>query len=299
MSDKELLIVDVNADSLDGISNIIPEQIAAQIKNNEAYAFAAIEDDATVGVMSMEFDEANAVLNILDIYTVEDNRRNGIAGTLLLETIDNINEQMDYSLNYAMAAFEERNTDAMAFFTALGFETVTEMNSFKTTYTLENIRKSLLMEKQYKLDSEYHMLAFEDIDNIRYRAIRHTIAKSGGYYDMDFAVDMDKSLSTTLWRGDELIGLAEIIIEKDGSICLGQFFAVKSDTAVLAMLQSIALRLMEKYSADTEFSVYITAESSGRFLSKLLGDSGKKECLVKAVLNLTQTDELNEWELEM
>ena len=294
MTKEDIMIASINSKDLHIVENIVPKRMIEMAKNYEAYIVAGIENDNIVGTMCLSVNDDAGYIEILDIFVVENKRRQGVATFMIANVVEDLNEQMDYTLEGIVTKFTESNELAMKFFEGLGFIFNKNEESNKMIYTLGEIKKSYLMEKEYKISSEYTLIRYKDMDNLKKRQMISAIEKSNGNYDMNFAIDLDEELSMSVWKNDELVGTVEIILEKNGEISLGQLFVTKMNTVVIAVLQKIANELFEKYSDDTLFSAYIISESSKNLLTKLLCESKNKQNLIIAELSFMDEYEIEE-----
>lgn len=285
---EELIIAELSEQDFDKIPGWLHKDVIERMKYEALNVIVAIENDTIVSMLVVQTDSELGTVEIVDIYTEESRRRTHIAGTLLFEFIDEYNEMIDYTLNYVKAEFNEGNEDVSAFFEALGFTLIKDTSAVKSIYSLEDVKNSTIINESKGISSKFQLYSMQEIDGIRYRNMINQIALAGGNYIESFGEKMDKSLSYSLWNKDELIALVEIIDEEEQGIILGQFFMLKNDNSIFGVLNIIANKLLEKYSLDTPFITYITQESSGKLIKRILGENCKSECLVTAVLNLTQ-----------
>ena len=283
MEEDNLIITELNKNEIQRIEDWISPNALLKINDSNVHIIAAIENDSLQSVMVVQTDEV--VMNIIDIYTHEENRREHLAGTMLLEFVDYYSEMTDYSLRYVVAEFDESNVVAASFYQALGFDIIKDETAKKMVYTLQNISESEALNKKCSLSQEFTLLRYSELDNIRRKSMYHQIEQAGGRLVDLFSENADDSLSYSLWAGDTLISMAELIINNH-EIILGQFFIVQNNIKpVMFMLQTMMNELKNKYSEDTPFLVYITEEASGRLLTSILGSDGKPEYLMRAVLS--------------
>ena len=283
MEEDNLIITELNKNEIQRIEDWISPNALLKINDSNVHIIAAIENDSLQSVMVAQTDEV--VMNIIDIYTHEENRREHLAGTMLLEFVDYYSEMTDYSLRYVVAEFDESNVVAASFYQALGFDIIKDETAKKMVYTLQNISESEALNKKCSLSQEFTLLRYSELDNIRRKSMYHQIEQAGGRLIDLFSENADDSLSYSLWAGDTLISMAELIINNH-EIILGQFFIVQNNIKpVMFMLQTMMSELKNKYSEDTPFWVYITEEASGRLLTSILGSDGKPEYLMRAVLS--------------
>lgn len=283
MEEDNLIITELNKNEIQRIEDWISPNALLKINDSNVHIIAAIENDSLQSVMVAQTDEV--VMNIIDIYTHEENRREHLAGTMLLEFVDYYSEMTDYALRYVVAEFDESNVVAASFYQALGFDIIKDETAKKMVYTLQNISESEALNKKCLLSQEFTLLRYSEIDNIRRKSMYHQIEQAGGRLVDLFSENADDSLSYSLWAGDTLISMAELIINNH-EIILGQFFIVQNNIKpVMFMLQTMMNELKNKYSEDTPFLVYITEEASGRLLTSILGSDGKPEYLMRAVLS--------------
>ncbi len=288
MTEDNLVITEINKNEVGRIAEWISPAALLRIANPDVHIIVAVENDSLVAIMVAEATES--VLNIIDIYTHEENRRAHIAGTMLLEFVDYYDEMTDYSLRYVQAEFDENNHVAVAFYKALGFEIVRDETAKKVTYTLQTVSDREVLNKKHTLPSEFVLLNYKELDNIRRKAMYQQIEQSGGILVDIFSDNADDSLSYSLWKDDKIISIAEIIINEN-EIILGQFFVVQNDIKpVMYMLNRILNILKDTYSPDTLFSIYITQDTSARLLTGILGTDYNSEFLMRAVLNLEEDD---------
>lgn len=283
MEEDNLIITELNKNEIQSIEDWISPNALLKINDSNVHIIAAIENDSLQSVMVAQTDEV--VMNIIDIYTHEENRREHLAGTMLLEFVDYYSEMTDYALRYVVAEFDESNVVAASFYQALGFDIIKDETAKKMVYTLQNISESEALNKKCSLSQEFTLLRYSELDNIRRKSMYHQIEQAGGRLIDLFSENADDSLSYSLWAGDTLISMAELIINNH-EIILGQFFIVQNNIKpVMFMLQTMMNELKNKYSEDTPFLVYITEEASGRLLTSILGSDGKPEYLMRAVLS--------------
>ena len=288
VTEDNLVITEINKNEVGRIAEWISPAALLRVANPDVHIIVAVENDSLVAVMVAESTES--VLNIIDIYTHEENRRAHIAGTMLLEFVDYYDEMTDYSLRYVQAEFDENNHVAAAFYKALGFDIVRDETAKKVTYTLQTISDSEVLNKTYTLPPKFVLLNYKELDNIRRKAMYRQIEQSGGIPVDLFSDNADDLLSYSLWKDDKIVSIAEILIN-DNEIILGQFFVVQNDiNPVMYMLKTMLGLLKDIYSPDTPFSIYITQDASARLLTGMLGNGYKSEYLMRAVLNLEEYD---------
>ena len=287
-------IIDITQENFNDYEEYIPSHVVEFMNEDLVYTYVALVDDKFAGVLSVFYDEYNSLLEIIDIYTIEDMRRNNIAFKMIEQVGMQIMEETDYSLRGIVASFSEANEEAKGFFEAIDFELISDENTSTFVYTLEDIKNSYLMENRYSLSDNYDLIRYKDMDNIKKKTLIKKIIENSGLYDMNFAEDLSEEYSISIWDGEEPVGTVEIICEDNGELSLGQFFVVKMDTAILGVMQKIVEELLEKYSLDTKFSVYIISESSRKLITKLLGDKCKKINTIEAVLNLVENEDAGE-----
>lgn len=292
MNRENLIVASVETPDFYKIENVVAKQYLEMAKNNECQIVAGVENDNIVGTMCLKINEDAGYFEILDIYVIEEKRRQSVATYMIADVVEDLSEQMDYMLEGVVAKFIETNETAVKFFEGLGFVLYKNEDYNKLVYTLEEIKKSYLMEKEYTIPSEYTLIRYKDMDNLKKRQMVSVIEKNDGNYDMNFAMDLDVDLSISVWKDDEFVGTVEIILEENGTISLGQMFIVKMSTVMIAVLQKIANELFERYSGDTEFSTYIISESSKSLLIKLLGESNNKQNILIAELSFMEELEM-------
>ena len=112
----DLIIADVVIKDISKVENILSDTIIDKIKNGKANAIVAIKDSEVEGILSFYVDYESNILEILDIYTLPEKRRKHVALTLLIKTIESVNEYMDYSLNGVVTSFADDNEEATKFF---------------------------------------------------------------------------------------------------------------------------------------------------------------------------------------
>lgn len=287
---EKLKIVPIRMSNLSAIQSILPEHVIDYIKSGMATVFVALEEQTPLATLCLYLDEELEILEILDIYTVEKHRRQGIAVYLLDTVLERYNVRMDDSLRGIVADFSESNQSAYGFFYALGFDIEKDTQSNKFIYTIGNIKNSFLMQKKYTISAEYDMIKYSDLSELNRRKMVNAIIERGGSYDMAFAADVDDELSISIWKNNQLVGVIEIIREANGEVCLGQFFALRIDTVILAVLQNVAETLFTGFSDDTKFTVYIISESSEKLIKKLLGEPQEMVSLLHAEYSLETFD---------
>ena len=291
MEDSELIITEFDKRHVEGISGWISAAAMERVSEPNVHIVVAQDEDKLESVMVVECNEY--MLNIIDIYTYEESRRNHIAGTLILEFIDYYNELTDYSLKYVKAEFNESNYVAEAFYGALGFDIEKDESAEKIIYTLKAVNDSIVLNKNHSMQSGYTLLSYKELDNVRRKLMYQQIKQAGGILVNSLGKFADEEFSYSIWDGDKLISVAEIIIEED-EIILGQIFIVRNSiSSVLYMLKTMAGLLLKKFSVDTNFSIYLVKPSAKRLLTSALGDDYRSECLMRAVLNLEEFEDKN------
>lgn len=290
----EINIINITPENFSDYEEFISTSAVEMMNEGLCNSYVALDGDRLVGSLSVFYDEDTGLMEIINVYTVEDMRRNSIAFDMIDYAGAEIMEQNDYYLRGILASFEGSNEEAYGFFEALGFELIPDENSSKLTYTLNAIKNSYLMEKKYNVPDKYTLIRYSELDNIKRRTLISKVEELNGIYDMNFANDLNEELSISIWEGEEPVGTVEMICEENGELSLGQFFVVKMDTVILAVLQIIAEELFEKYSGDTKLSAYIISESSRNLITKLLGDDCEKVNLINAELNLVENYDVGE-----
>ncbi|MBQ3546016.1 MAG: GNAT family N-acetyltransferase [Lachnospiraceae bacterium] len=297
MNREDISIASVGVQEFHKIENVVSKQYIEMAKNNECQIIAGIENNSIIGAMCIKVNEDANYFEILDIYVVEDKRRQMAATYMISKVVEDLCEKMDYMLEGIVAKFVDTNEIAINFFEGVGFVLYKDEDYNKLSYTLEDIKKSYLMEKDYSIPAEYTLIRYKVMDNLKKRQMVSVIEKNDGNYDMNFAIDLDEELSISVWKEDELVGTVEIILEENGEISLGQMFIIKMSPVMIAVLQKIAKELFDKYSDDTLFSAYVISESSRNLLTKLLGESNNKQNLLIAELSFMDELELDDNEL--
>lgn len=283
-----LKIIDVTSENFSEYEECIPSYVVELMNEDLAHTYVGLVEDKFASVLSVFFDEYSGILEIIDVYVVEDMRRKSIAFDMMEYVGMQIMEAYDYSVRAIVASFSESNEEAKGFFEGVDFELVPNENSSTFVYTLKDLKDSYLMENKYSIPEKYDLIRYKDMDNIKRKSLIAKIIEHNGIYDMNFADDLSEEFSISVWSGDEPVGTVEVICEENGELALGQFFVVKMDTAILGVLQMIVEELLEKYSPDTKFSAYIVSESSKNLIEKLLGDNCQKINMIEAVLNLVE-----------
>lgn len=283
-----LKVIDITSENFEQYEEYIPAYVVELMNEDLAYSYVALVEDKFAGVLSVFFDEYTGILEIIDVYVVEDMRRKNIAFDMIEYVGMQIMEAYDYSVRAMVASFSEANEEAKEFFEAVDFELIPNENSSTFVYTLKDLKESYLMKNKYSIPERYDLIRYKDMDNIKRKSLVAKIIEHNGIYDMNFAEDLNEEFSISVWDGDEPVGTVEVICEENGELALGQFFVVKMDTAILGVLQMIVEELLEKYPIDTKFSAYIVSESSRNLITKLLGDNCQKINMIEAVLNLVE-----------
>ena len=171
MEEDNLIITELNKNEIQRIEDWISPNALLKINDSNVHIIAAIENDSLQSVMVAQTDEV--VMNIIDIYTHEENRREHLAGTMLLEFVDYYSEMTDYSLRYVVAEFDESNVVAASFYQALGFDIIKDETAKKMVYTLQNISECEALNKKCSLSQEFTLLRYSELDNIRRKSMYH------------------------------------------------------------------------------------------------------------------------------
>ena len=96
MTKEDIMIASINSKDLHIVENIVPKRMIEMAKNYEDYIVAGIENDNIVGTMCLSVNDDAGYIEILDIFVVENKRRQGVATFMIANVVEDLNEQMDY-----------------------------------------------------------------------------------------------------------------------------------------------------------------------------------------------------------
>lgn len=284
----DVQIYSVGSKEVSRIAPLLTEEAAELIGAGEAFALCVAEDDEVRGAIAARFlPENEQVLEILSFYVVEQHRKKGLGGTLLMELLENTMEATGGFLTFAVASFSPSQKEMESLFQRAGFEMEeTQEKTFRIP--LSELKNSSLMK--HTASSTDSVVPMEELTPIQVNKLYNILEKNNvNYLSRSEIQKVHPKASYVIFdqkQNPKACSLIDVQDEKD--IGLVQFFtAEKTPASALAVLKATAKALLKLYPEDAILEIPVLTDSSERLVHKLLGDDLQSESMIQAVLPLS------------
>lgn len=273
---------------VDRAASLLTTEAAELIRGDEAFGLAIVEEDEVRGAVCARLAPDNEIcLELLSLYVVPQYRRRRLGGTLLIELLEACGEAFDGIVARVEVNFSpEPGLEAL--FKKAGFMLEQDEEGAHSHMVLvSTLADSPLMKHKSVLPQGCTLLSFEDISPIRIRQLFQTLEQADvDYIDLNRLYQALPGASFVLLDAEGNPVACAVLSGGEEGLCLSQFFTAGGNTSAgMAVLQAAAKVLLEQY-ADSWLEIPLLAASSAGLAERLLGGAGKKEPLIRAILEL-------------
>lgn len=267
---------------------LLTAEAAEMIRRDEAFGLAIVEEDEVRGAVCARLAPENEIcLELLSLYVVPKCRRRRLGGTLLMELLEACEESFDGTIARVEVNFSpEPGLEAL--FKKAGFMMEQDEEGVHSHMVLvSTLADSPLMRHKAVLPKGCTLVSFEKLSRIRIRGIFQTLEKADAdYIDLNRLYQALPDASFALLDAEGNPVACAVLSSGEDRLCLSQFFTAGGSTSAgMAVLQAAVKVLLEQYAAAWLEIPLLTASSAG-LAERLLGGEGKKEPLIRAVLEL-------------
>lgn len=267
---------------------LLTAEAAEMIRRDEAFGLAIVEEDEVRGAVCARLAPENEIcLELLSLYVVPKYRRRRLGGTLLMELLEACEESFDGTIARVEVNFSpEPGLEAL--FKKAGFMMEQDEEGVHSHMVLvSTLADSPLMKHKAVLPKGCTLVSFEKLSRIRIRGIFQTLEKADAdYIDLNRLYQALPDASFALLDAEGNPVACAVLSGGEDRLCLSQFFTAGGSTSAgMAVLQAAVKVLLEQYAAVWLEIPLLTASSAG-LAERLLGGEGKKEQLIRAVLEL-------------
>lgn len=267
---------------------LLTAEAAELIRGDEAFGLAIVEEDEVRGAVCARLAPENEIcLELLSLYVVPQYRRRRLGSTLFVELLEACEESFDGTIARVEVNFSpEPGLEAL--FKKVGFLLEQdEEGAHSHMVPVSTLADSPLMKHKAVLPKGCTLVSFEKLSRIRIRGIFQTLEKAGAdYIDLNRLYQALPGASFVLLDAGGSPVACAVLSGGEERLCLSQFFTAGGNTAAgMAVLQAAAKVLLEQYAAAWLEIPLLTA-SSTRLAERLLGGEGKKEPLIRAILEV-------------
>ena len=275
----ELQLYRVDEGQIEKFAPLFTREAAEEIAAASAAAMIAVENDVACGAICVKLVEGQEeMLDLLSLYVVPEYRRRGIAGTLFLEIMEEIFEATD-GIVHCCRCLGANDAEGMEeFLEKAGFtaEEEEELGSFITS--VGELQTAPVLGYGIKLSKGCELLPVGELSALAVKKLFRVLAEAGVDYmqESELPAACGAVSYVTLNAGKEPTACA-IFTEREGRLCLTQFFMRPGASAeIIKLLQTSIRRAEESYGGDKEVEIPILSASSCRLLEKLLGTTCRR-----------------------
>lgn len=267
---------------------LLTTEAAELIRNDEAFGLAIVEEGEVRGAVCARLAPENEMcLELLSLYVVPQCRRRRLGGTLLIELLEACGEAFDGTVARVEASFSpEPGLEALL--KKAGFKMEEdEKGVYSNIVSVSALADSPLMKHETVLPKGCTLVSFENFSQIRIRRLFQTLEKADAdYIDMNRLYQALPGASFVLLDAEGSPVACAVLSGGEERLCLSQFFTAGGSTSAgMVVLQAASKVLLEQY-ADAWLEIPLLTASSAGLAKRLLGGEGKKEPLLRAVLEL-------------
>ncbi len=267
---------------------LLTAEAAELIQDGEAFGFAIVEEDEVRGAVCARLAPENEIcLELLSLYVVPQYRRRRLGGTLLIELLESCGGSFDGTIARVEANFSpEPGLEALL--KKAGFLLERDEEGVCSHMVLvSTLADSPLMQHKAVLPKGCTLVPFEKLSPVRIRELFQTLEKADAdYIDLNRLYQALPGASFVLLNAKKNPVSCAVLSGGEDRLCLSQFFTAGGSTSAgMVVLQASAKVLLEQY-ADAWLEIPLLTASSAELAKRLLGGEGKKEPLIRAVLEL-------------
>ncbi len=287
----EVQLYGIGPDEADHAAPLLTAEAVTYIKNNEAFGLALVEEGKARAAVCANFSpEDEAILEIISLYVAPAYRRRKLGGTLLMELLEAVLSETEGNLKGVIASFMPETEGVEALLIKAGFEIKTDEQAQTFRLPVSELADSPLLKRKKSVPEGYILRSLNGTSDTTLRQLAEEL-KRNRVDDLSLE-EMGQALpdcSYVLLNG-KLEPKACAIFHAMGEqgIYLSQFFVADGSTAAgMAVLQSAAKALLDRFPGETVLEIPTLTESSAGLVKKLL-PSSKSTGLMRAVLDLTK-----------
>ena len=287
----EVQLYGIGPDEADHAAPLLTAEAVTYIKNNEAFGLALVEEGKARAAVCANFSpEDEAILEIISLYVAPAYRRRKLGGTLLMELLEAVLSETEGNLKGVIASFMPETEGVEALLTKAGFEIKTDEQAQTFRLPVSELADSPLLKRKKSVPEGYILRSFNGASDTTLRQLMEEL-KRNRVDDLE-PEEMEQALSdcSFVLLNEKLEPKACAIFHAMGEqgIYLSQFFVADGSTAAgMAVLQSAAKALLDRFPGETVLEIPTLTESSAGLVKKLL-PSSKSTGLMHAVLDLTK-----------
>ena len=287
----EVQLYGIGPDEADHAAPLLTAEAVTYIKKNEAFGLALVEEGKARAAVCANFSpEDEAILEIISLYVAPAYRRRKLGGTLLMELLEAVLSETEGNLKGVIASFMPETEGVEALLIKAGFEIKTDEQAQTFRLPVSELADSPLLKRKKSVPEGYILRSLNGTSDTTLRQLAEEL-KRNRVDDLSLE-EMGQALpdcSYVLLNG-KLEPKACAIFHAMGEqgIYLSQFFVADGSTAAgMAVLQSAAKALLDRFPGETVLEIPTLTESSAGLVKKLL-PSSKSTGLMRAVLDLTK-----------
>ena len=287
----EVQLYGIGPDEADHAAPLLTAEAVTYIKNNEAFGLALVEEGKARAAVCANFSpEDEAILEIISLYVAPDYRRRKLGGTLLMELLEAVLSETEGNLKGVIASFMPETEGVEALLTKAGFEIKRDEQAQTFRLPVSELADSPLLKRKKSVPEGYILRSFNGASDTTLRQLMEELRRN--HVDDLEPEEMEQALSdcSFVLLNEKLEPKACAILHALGEqgIYLSQFFAADGSTAAgMAVLQSAAKAVLNRFSGETVLEIPVLTESSAALVRKLLPAS-QSIGLRRAVLDLTK-----------
>lgn len=275
----ELQLYRVGAEQIDKFAPLFTREAAEEVAAASAAAVIAVENDVACGGICMKLAEGQEeLLDLLSLYVVPEYRRRGVAGTLFLETMEEIFDATD-GLVHCCRCLGTNDAEGLEEFLAkAGFVTEEEEGAGSFLTSVEKLQTAPVLGYGARLSPGCELIPVEELSALSVKRLFRALSEFSVDYmqESELPAACGEISYVALDAGKEPAACA-IFTEREGRLCLSQFYMKPGASGeVVKLLQTAIQKAGEKYGGDKEVEIPILSDSSCRLMEKLLGTSCKR-----------------------
>ena len=287
----EVQLYGIGPDEADHAAPLLTAEAVTYIKNNEAFGLALVEEGKARAAVCANFSpEDEAILEIISLYVAPDYRRRKLGGTLLMELLEAVLSETEGNLKGVIASFMPETEGVEALLTKAGFEIQTDEQAQTFRLPVSELADSPLLKRKKSVPKGYILRSLKGTSDTTLRQLMEELRRN--HVDDLEPEEMAQAVSdcSFVLLNEKLEPKACAILHAMGEqgIYLSQFFTAEGSTAAgMAVLQSAAKAVLNRFSGETVLEIPTLTESSAALVRKLLPAS-QSTGLRRAVLDLTK-----------
>lgn len=271
----ELELYRVDAPQIMKYAPLFTQEAVAELAAGTAIGMIAVEENVACGAICMKplEDELEGVMDLISLYVVPEYRRQGVAGTLFLEMMENVFDATDGIMHYCRYVGEKDAEGVTEFLEQAGF--VFEEEELAGTFltTVKELKNAPLNGFRANLPADYRMLSAAEFSALEKKKIFQTLSEAGVAYMTEAQLeDACQEISYAVLDAKKELTACAFFTEDRGRLCLTQFFIKPGPAGEgIKMLQTCVQKAVEQYDEETEVEIPVLTASSLRLMEKMLG----------------------------